>query len=78
MTGTTISQGRLSDAQRHLYGKIGSDWAAMPAGIGCTNSTLNNLEKRGLIELRVEPGTSLASFFVKWQVRRVPDTAPID
>ena len=42
----------LSYRQRDVLSKAPAEWGRLPPGIGCTNATLEALEKRGLVETR--------------------------
>jgi len=64
MSTTPIAQGpadvnvsrpateRLSYKQRDVLARATDEWARLPPGIGCTNATLEALERRGLVETR--------------------------
>jgi hypothetical protein len=45
---------RLSYRQRETLNKASDDWADLPSGMGCTNATLEALERRGIVETRIE------------------------
>lgn len=62
---------KLTYAQTQLLAKAPAEWGALPAGVGCTNSTLEALERRGLVETRIRPGHEL-KFFSGWDWRRKP------
>jgi len=51
-----------------MLAKITPEWRSIwdIGAANCTNMTLSNLERRGLVELRPDPATP--NFF-KWQVR---------
>lgn len=66
----------LSYRQREMLRQAKDDWARLPIGAGCTNSTLNALEKRGLVETRVRyeasrhvPGARVTL----WEWRKTPN-----
>jgi hypothetical protein len=58
----------LTYRQRQVLQKAPSEWADLPSGIGCTNSTLEALERRNLVETRIEPGKE-STFYGGWQWR---------
>lgn len=62
----------LSYRQRETMKKAPDDWADLPSGMGCTNATLEALEKRGLVETRIKPGTE-RNFYGRWQWRKTPN-----
>ena len=49
----------LSCRQRERLKQATDEWARLPTGVGCTNSTLEALERRALVETRAR-GTSRA------------------
>ena len=57
----------LSLPMRSLLSKATEAWENLPAGVGCTNLTLEALETRGLIETR---------FQSTWQWRQYPKEQP--
>lgn len=61
----------LTDRQRELMEKVQDDWADLPRGVGCTNGTLSALERRGLVETRIEPSKRL-DWSGGWQWRKAP------
>lgn len=58
----------ISSAMRCLFGQATTDWDRLPVGVGCTNATLLAIEKRDLIETRIQPGTE-GLFTAVWQWR---------
>jgi hypothetical protein len=50
----------LSYRQRETMKRAPDSWADLPSGMGCTNATLAALEKRGLVEIRIDPAKRLA------------------
>ena len=60
----------LTRAQNELLAKAPVEWDLLPAGVGCTNMTLEALERAGLAELRLDPESERLS---KWQWRKVPN-----
>lgn len=66
----------LSYRQRQVLGKAPREWEKLPAGIGCTNATLEALERRGLVETRYcEEGGFVyeGRKYLGWQWRSVPN-----
>lgn len=66
----------LSYRQRDVLAKAPADWGKLPGGIGCTNASLEALERRGLVETRY----GIAGGFVVdgrqylgWQWRKTPN-----
>lgn len=66
----------LSYRQRDVLAKAPADWGRLPGGIGCTNASLEALERRGLVETRY----GIAGGFVVdgrqylgWQWRKTPN-----
>ena len=45
---------KLTPAMRQLLARAPAGWQPLPAGVGCTNATLEALEKRGLVEICCE------------------------
>ena len=41
---------QLSYRQRELFAKAPAEWGKLPSSIGCTNATLEALERRVLVE----------------------------
>lgn len=62
----------LSHRQRETLKEVPDDWGDLPAGIGCTNATLDALKRRDLVETRIEPSKRLLSCG-GWQWRRTPN-----
>lgn len=61
---------KLSYRQLQLLDKIGTDWDFLPGGIGCTNQTLEALERKELVQTKFEP---LAyDGYGAWKCRRTP------
>ena len=60
----------LTKAQKDLLAKAPAEWNRLPAGVGCTNMTLEALERAGLAELRIDPESERIS---RWQWRKVPN-----
>lgn len=68
----------LSHRQRDVLSKAPSEWGKLPAGIGCTNATLEALERRGLVETRYcEEGGFVyeGRKYLGWQWRSVPNAS---
>ena len=66
----------LSRRQRELLTDAPDEWSYLPVGVGCTNATLTALEKRGLVETRLEPSMRLrSSWSGGWQWRKTPNAA---
>lgn len=63
----------LSYRQRETMKKAPDDWADLPSGMGCTNSTLEALERRGLVETRIEQSRRMR-WSGGWQWRKTPNT----
>lgn len=61
----------LTYAQKRLMEKAPIEWGNLPGGVGCTNSTLEALERRKLVETRVKPGER-CWMFSQWQWRKLP------
>ena len=57
---------KLTYPQAQLLAKASDEWESLPGGYGCTNATLEVLERRGLVELRLIGSSS-------WQWRKVPN-----
>lgn len=55
----------LSQNMISLFRKAPDNWRNLPVGIGCTNSTLNALESRGLIATKI--GKFVPQGFSQWQ-----------
>lgn len=63
----------LSRRQQQLLAKAPADWEALPSGVGCTNTTLVALERRGLVQTQIEPSKRLQlSWLEGWQWRKLP------
>ena len=62
----------LSYRQREVMKKAPDDWADLPSGMGCTNATLEALERRGLVEVRIEASRRL-HLSGGWQWRKTPN-----
>ena len=66
----------LSYRQRDVFAKAPADWGRLPGGIGCTNATMEALERRGLVETRygIEGGFVVAGRqYLGWQWRKTPN-----
>lgn len=59
---------KLSYNMSYTLKQIGSEWGPLPPHTGCTNSTLQALEKRGLIEMRIKQWAPVG--MSEWEVRR--------
>lgn len=59
----------LSHRQRELMKWAPEDWAELPTGVGCTNATLAALERRGLVETRIDRSKRL-HWTDGWQWRK--------
>ena len=73
---TTERTKQLSHRQRELLGKAPAEWGKLPGGIGCTNTTLEALERRGLVETRYgEEGGFVyeGHQHFGWQWRKTPN-----
>lgn len=66
--------GRLTGSMRRVLDQAPADWGKLPPGVGCTNSTLEALERRGLVETRLTPGQKYYGLLGRadWQWRRPP------
>lgn len=60
---------KLTRAQAALLAKAPADWAHLPPAVGCTNATLEALEKRGLVETRLLPKDYIPGGHSQWQWR---------
>jgi hypothetical protein len=47
----------LTPTMTALLKKASADWTRLPVCYGCTNATVCALERRGLVELRIAPGS---------------------
>lgn len=56
---------KLTPAMDRLLKKAPEDWGGLPAGVHCTNATLEALERRGLVETRLA-----AESWKGWEWRR--------
>ena len=66
----------LSYRQREMLRQATDEWARLPVGAGCTNSTLNALENRGLVETRVRYEASRhvpGAWVTVWEWRKTPN-----
>lgn len=61
---------RITSNQRHMLAKATPEWRSIWAvgAANSTNLTLSNLERRGLVELRIDRSEG----FTAWQVRLTP------
>jgi hypothetical protein len=64
----------MSFRQREMLKQVTDEWSDLPVGVGCTNGTLEALERRGLVETQIEPGKQLA-YSGGWQWRKKPNAA---
>ena len=67
---------KLSYRQNELLLKAPVAWGKLPPGIGCTNATLEALEKRNLVETRYcEEGGFVVDGrqYLGWQWRMTPN-----
>lgn len=62
----------LSYRQTQLLLKAPAEWDALPGGVGCTNATLEALERRDLVETRIDPAKRL-HWSGGWQWRKTPN-----
>ena len=62
----------LTHRQREAMKNAPDAWAELPSGMGCTNATLEALERRGLVETRIEPRMA-HKLFAGWQWRKTPN-----
>lgn len=66
----------LSYRQSQVLNKAPNDWGKLPGGIGCTNATLEALEKRGLVETEVRQEKSTfvpGAWLTAWYWRKTPN-----
>lgn len=64
--------GVLTARMRLTLRRVPVDWSEMP--LGCTNPSVIALEKRGLIETRLQP-EQRSLLFAKWDWRLTPTGA---
>jgi hypothetical protein len=66
----------MSYTQQQVLAKAPSEWGRLPAGHGCTSSTITALEKRGLIEttvIREQSTVQADAFWWAWRWRKTPN-----
>ena len=66
----------LSHRQREVLARAPAEWGKLPGGIGCTNLSLEALERRGLVETRygAEGGFVVdGRQHLGWQWRKTPN-----